>query len=115
MHEASIALSTIEAIREIEKKEGIKAGRVLIEIGSGSGINISSLSFCLKEISKSDFLSINFEIIEVPIEGFCEHCNEKFTLNFLTATCPKCQKLSLNITKGCELQIKEIEGEKIEA
>ncbi|MCX7991917.1 MAG: hydrogenase/urease maturation nickel metallochaperone HypA [Proteobacteria bacterium] len=114
MHEASIALATIEAIKELERKEKIKAEKVFIEIGQGSGVNISALSFCLNQITEAENLSIKFHLTDVPIEGYCKKCDEKFTLKSLTSVCPKCESLSFEIISGCELNIKEIEGEEIE-
>lgn len=114
MHEASIAISTIEAIKDIEKKECLRAERVVIEIGQGSGVNIQSLTFCLKQIVNSQNLNIIFEIIDNPIIGYCRQCNENFTLESLTSICPKCESLSFEIVSGTELNIKEIEGEKLE-
>ena len=114
MHEASIAISTIEAIKDIEKKESIRAERVVIEVGQGSGVNIQALSFCLKQISDSENLNIVFEIIDTPITGYCGECKENFTLDYLSSICPKCHNLSFEIISGTELNIKEIEGDKFE-
>lgn len=115
MHEAGIALSTIEAIKDIEKSENIKVQRVIIEVGHGSGVNVSSLSFCLEQISASERLNIVFDIRPIPIKGYCKECNENITLNNLTYVCPICKNPSLEIINGTELIIKEVEGENIES
>lgn len=114
MHEASIALSTLDAIKEIEKKEGIKANKITIEVGQGSGVNIDALSFCLTQIVEAENLNLIFEFIDKKIEGFCKECNKNITLTHLTYNCPICNNLSIDIVEGLELNIKEIEGEKVE-
>ncbi len=114
MHEASVALSTIEAVKDIEKREKIKASRVIVEVGEGSGVNIDALSFCLSSIIKEEGLNISFEFVKKDITAFCSECNKEITLTNLSYICPVCKNISLNITEGMELNIKEIEGESVE-
>ncbi len=115
MHEASIAIALIEQLEKYENQNNVKIEKAVIEVGSGSGVNINSLSFCLEEIKKQMSIHYDFELNEKPILAECDNCNKRLQLDYPTYQCPACSKTALNILEGMEFNIVELEVEENES
>lgn len=109
MHEASIALSILEQIEKYESENNVCIEKVFFEIGKGSGVNLSSLSFCLEEMKKQWHKNVAFEFTEKPIIAACDNCGSNVELEYPTYICPNCNNFGIEIIAGLEFKITEFE------
>lgn len=109
MHEASLAISILQSVQDYEHKNGCKVEKALLEVGNGSGTNLSSLIFCIDELKKSMTLNTVFEIVEKPILGVCDNCKQSFEVDYPTHQCPFCKEVTFDIIEGMDLKILEFE------
>lgn len=109
MHEASLAISILQSIQDYEQNNRCKVDKALLEIGKGSGTNVTSLIFCIDELKKSMTLNTVFEIIEKPILGKCDSCKQTVEIDYPTHQCPFCKEIAFNIVEGMDLKILEFE------
>ena len=49
----------------------------------------------------------------LPHRAWCHHCNEGFPIRDYVAQCPICREWSTDVVSGTELQILEMEIEKL--
>jgi len=118
MHELSIAQNIVDiAIKECKKVGGKKINCITLKLGKAAGVNIKCLLFAfnvVKEGSIAENAVLNYE--EVDIEGTCMKCKKFFKLkdwcmDYYIICCPLCGSLEINLCKGKELEIYEIDVE----
>ena len=111
MHELSIATSLVETAGR--KAEANGAGRVLrvnVRIGSLSGVEPESLSFCFPIAAREtvcDGAELHLEI--VPASGTCTKCGAETEVHDLLAPCPTCGDWPLRVEGGREMQLESLE------
>ncbi|HBF89002.1 MAG TPA: hydrogenase maturation nickel metallochaperone HypA [Bacteroidales bacterium] len=110
MHELSIAQSIVEIVEEEAKKQNATSvNKLILEIGTMSGIVVEALEFAMEEVIKNTCLSnAKIDIEEIKAIAVCEMCQTEFETFDLYSPCPKCNHLYSNIIKGKELRIKSI-------
>lgn len=109
MHEASIAISLLEKIESYERQHKVRVEKVVLEVGAGCGVNIESLSFCLKALKEQQNLSVAFRFVEKKMVAHCNNCGGEIELDFPTYLCPVCKDIALNIIDGMDFNILEFE------
>ncbi len=109
MHEASLAISILEQIKDYEGKNRLTVEKAVLEVGKGSGVNVASLLFCLNELKKQFDNAVEFEFVERPIKAACDSCGRVFELEYPTLLCPYCGELAIVIKEGMEFNILEFE------
>ena len=112
MHEVSVALSLLELAEKKCREAGYHSiDAVKVRVGKASGVLPEALSFAL-DMAKKDTLAGNaqFVIEVIPLGGSCNGCGRNFTMeeNFIFA-CPHCASPSLQILRGRELELVEME------
>jgi hydrogenase nickel incorporation protein HypA/HybF len=114
MHELSIAQNIVEIVDdEVLKAKGKKIEKLILEVGTMSGIIREALEFALDEAIKHTILeNSQIEIIEIQGIAKCEKCNFEFKIDEMYSACPSCSHLYSTIIKGNELKIKSIIIEK---
>jgi len=109
MHELAIATNII-AIAE-ENANGARILRLTLEIGCLSGVVPDAIQFCLEACSPGTLLEgARLEIAEIPGLGRCAQCGAEITLELPYGVC-HCGSTRLEIIRGQELAIKELELE----
>ena len=110
MHELSIAQNIVEIVEEeVLKAKGQSAEKLLLEVGTMSGIVREALEFALDEaIRNSTLENATIEIIGIKATAKCENCNHEFETEEIYSVCPNCSHLYSTIIHGNELKIKSI-------
>jgi hydrogenase nickel incorporation protein HypA/HybF len=112
MHEVSIAQGLLQlAIDNCEKQGFSRIEIIRAKIGKAAGIKADCLLFAFEAlkvgtIAEKAVLTIN----EVPVGGFCDNCNNDFTVEeAYILSCPLCGSRSFHVKTGRELNIDEME------
>lgn len=110
MHELSIAISIIETCtEELKKTEAKKVSRVELQVGSLSGIEHEALTFSWDVATKgSPVEGAELILHKIDASAICLDCKNEFDLDDIYSTCPACNSIRNNITKGKELLIKSL-------
>ena len=113
MHEMGIAQNILEIIRQaVPEAEATSVRLIRLRIGQLSGVVPDSLEFCFQAIvSDTDMRKANLAIEPVPTVFRCKKCENRFQVNDLEFSCPKCRNTDLEIVSGRELEVVEIELE----
>ena len=114
MHEFSIVSSLLESCEEIAREnEASKVVEIYLEVGERSGVDKILLKSAFEDFKIGGICeNASLNIINIPIEIFCENCKESFILKNINYTqCPKCKGENVKITKGKEMILKRLEME----
>ena len=112
MHEASIAMSVLEAVIGQCRQEGYASiESVTLKIGKASGVLPDALMFAF-DAAKQGTIAAGAQLIikEIPLTAICQNCGQQLELEdkFLLE-CPSCREKSLRIATGYEMEIAEME------
>ncbi len=111
MHEFGITQNIVAIATEHAK--GAKVQRVTLEIGKLSAIMPDAIRFCFDVCCKDTVLEgANLEIIEISGLGRCRHCGAEILLEQPFGIC-RCGSVELEVIRGEELKIKELEIEEV--
>ncbi len=111
MHEFGITQNIVAIAAE--HAQGAKIQRVTLEIGKLSAIMPDAIRFCFDVCCKDTVLeAATLEIIEIPGLGRCRHCGAEITLEQPFGIC-SCGSVELDVIRGEELKIKELEIEEV--
>jgi hydrogenase nickel incorporation protein HypA/HybF len=112
MHEASIALSIINAVEQ-QLAEGKIAGRVetvSIRVGRLTAVVPDNLKFLFGVLSEDTPLAgSSLDITMVPVRGRCRTCGISAELEKLCFLCSGCGSPDLELTSGRELELTAVE------
>ena len=114
MHEFSIVSSLLENCEKIIKdNQAKKAVVIYLEIGQRSGVDKTLLKRAFEDFKIGGVCEdAVLEILDVPVEIFCECCKESFVIKDINYTkCPKCGGEQVNIIKGRDMILKRLEME----
>jgi hydrogenase nickel incorporation protein HypA/HybF len=107
MHEVGIAQQVIEVASE--KAGGAKILRIVLEIGSLSGVMPDAVRFCFDACAAGTAAEgAKLEIIEVPGRARCEECGAEVALEKPFGRCT-CGNSLLQWLSGDELRLRELE------
>ena len=114
MHEASLAYSILETVRnQCTAKGYTKILEIRLRIGQGSGVQADSLHFAFDIVKKDTIADQACLIIEqIPLGGHCKDCGRNFTIpDRYILQCPHCGCSRLTVTDGFEMDIIDMEVE----
>ncbi|HNU71400.1 MAG TPA: hydrogenase maturation nickel metallochaperone HypA [Thermodesulfobacteriota bacterium] len=113
MHELSIMQNIVSTVQEYAQANGIdRVVKIIIEVGSLSGVVPESLEFCFELcIADSTLAGSKLEIQRREAVAHCRYCGEEFPLVENDYCCPKCKEADWSIISGRELIIKGLEVE----
>ena len=110
MHELAFAQDILRAVENAAQEHGGSCvSRVRLEVGTYSGIDPDSLSFCLEAISRETVMEgAIIEILQSLPETVCSDCGSLLTEGLLGFVCPTCGK---EATAGgsTDIILKEVE------
>jgi hydrogenase nickel incorporation protein HypA/HybF len=112
MHEVSVALSLLDIAKSYCEREGYKGIESIgVKIGKASGVMSEALIFAFDAVKIGTIAEKAHLIIdEVPVTGFCNNCNTRFSVEeSFVLCCPRCGGSSLRLETGRELDIAEME------
>lgn len=113
MHELSIVQALISAvIRQMQEHNIARISRIVIRVGPWSGVMAEALRFNYEWIRTGTILeTVDLVIKEPPLTALCDTCGGHFTLDLLTAHCPRCGSDRLKLEGGEDLEILRLEIE----
>ena len=111
MHELSIAMGIVKiAETEIQKARAYSVSLIELEIGTLSGVEISSLEFVWPMAVKDSVLENAKRTIDIiPAIAVCNDCDQEFKLDNHYDCCPNCGSYFKHILKGREMRVKALE------
>ncbi len=113
MHEMSIAegiVQILEAQAMLQHYQRVKT--VWLEIGPLAMIEQASLRFCFDAVSRDSLAAgARLEIIDLPGEAQCMRCQQRVSITRRLDACSHCGSHQLQIIRGDEMRIKELEVE----
>ncbi|MBV1790141.1 hydrogenase maturation nickel metallochaperone HypA [Marinobacterium sp. D7] len=113
MHEMSIAEGIVQTLEEQALVQGYsRVKRVWLEIGPLAAVEQESLRFCFDAVTRGTLAEqAQLEIIELPGEAWCLACAATVPITQRYDSCSRCGSYQLQVTRGDELRIKELEVE----
>lgn len=110
MHEMSIAMNIIEiATEEAYKANTAKFSRIILDIGSLSGVELDALEFAMESAKKATVLDgADVQINYIQARARCRQCGHEFGVDSVFNVCEKCQNYDLEIIQGKEMKIKSL-------
>ena len=107
MHELSIAESIVAGV--CERVPGAHVKRVIVEIGSLSGVVPDSVRFFFDACTKGTAIDgAELDIVEVKGLTRCRSCGTESQVDGLALSCP-CGSLDVDLVRGEELLVKAVE------
>lgn len=113
MHEMSLCEGVLQVLEDEAKRQQFsKVKTVWLEIGSMSGVEVEAMRFCFDVVIRHTLADgATLEIIEVPAEAWCLNCAQTVTVKQRYDACPHCGSYQLQVMRGEEMRIKELEVE----
>lgn len=113
MHEMSIAEGIVQILEEQAGEQGFTRVRtVWLEIGPLAAVESQALLFCFEAVARHTLAEqARLEILELPGQAWCLGCSQTVAIRQRYDTCPQCGSHHLQVTRGDELRIKELEVE----
>jgi len=111
VHELSIA-QVIVAVADTEarKADATRVSRVVVEVGALAGVVTDSLAFCFPMACDGTLVEGADLCIEaVQARGWCQSCDEEYTMQELLDTCPTCGGFASELRAGQELRVRTID------
>lgn len=109
MHELSITESVVEHVTECVGTARVV--RLVLEVGALTAIVPDAIRFCFESCARDTPCEhATLDIVVVPGRGLCLACNTERDVPELASPCP-CGSLSVHITRGQELRLREVEVE----
>jgi len=96
--------------KELKKVKKKNVEQIELEIGSISGVEISSLDYVWKAaIRKTVLENATLKINFIKAKAKCLTCKTTFKVEEVYDNCPKCNGYSKTILQGKEIRIKSLE------
>lgn len=113
MHELSLAMSLIEEVEGVLRKENSsKALSVSVSIGKFSGVEREPFEFCFPLAAEGTKLEgARLEITEIPVSVLCEDCNAETHPEIPLVACVQCHSSNVRIIEGREFLLTSLEVE----
>jgi len=111
LHELSLMLNMIEIAEEHARREDATTiTSVTVEIGALSGVIPDAMEFAFEACSKGTLADgATLKILCIPAIGRCQKCAKECAMESLLDGCPECGSYALDIMKGQEMALTELE------
>lgn len=108
MHELSIAQSIVDAVAERMGDERVT--RVLLEVGTLSGVVVDSVSFCFDLVAEGTTVEgALLDVRRTHGHARCRRCDREFDVDDPILLCPGCDSADVEVLAGQELRIVSVE------
>lgn len=111
MHEMAICESIRGIIEEEAARQDFrKVGRVCLEIGRLSAVEVEALKFGFDVVMRGSLAGdARLEIVETEGRAWCMPCGQSVPIAARFDPCPDCGSHQLQVTGGEEMKIRELE------
>jgi hydrogenase nickel incorporation protein HypA/HybF len=110
MHELSFAETILRLVEKTARAHGGgRVARVSLRVGTMSGVNKGSLTFCIEAIAAGTALAgARIEVIDVEPGLVCRECGRSPLSGASAPVCPKCGRPA-EVAPATDLYVEEIE------
>ncbi|WP_298822660.1 hydrogenase maturation nickel metallochaperone HypA [uncultured Roseibium sp.] len=111
MHEMSLCENILEIITDQADQQAFsKVDLVRLEVGPLSGVEVEALRFGFDVVMRGSVAEdARLDILCPEATAWCQACETNVPILERYDPCPNCGAVSLQITSGGELRIKEME------
>jgi len=111
MHEMSLTESVVEiALEEARKAGASRVTRIVLDVGALSAVVPESMEFCFAAITAgTPAEGAELKIERIDGAGWCLDCSKTVVLTERFSACPECGGYKVQMTRGDELKIREME------
>lgn len=111
MHEVSLMESVITlATQRAKQQQARTIHRICLDVGAASGVVPEALEFAFEIVAQKTIAeSAQLDIKLVPVQCFCESCNQEFQPEGFIYECPVCHQLSWKVLRGSTLELASLE------
>jgi len=113
MHEMSLCESVLRIIESEAPAQGFsRVTRVCLQIGRLACVEVEAMRFGFDVVTAGSLAAgARLDIERVPGRAWCRACDAEVEVTGRFDPCPRCGGCPLEITRGEELRIKELEVE----
>jgi len=114
MHEFALTEDLLKVARDEALKHNlVRIDKIIISVGTLSGICVDSIEFAFSFLREEDPLTEKTElVVEKKIgRGTCTSCGREIELEDFFLYCPYCNTPTVEISEGREFLILSLEGE----
>ena len=113
MHEMSLCESVLRVIEGEAPVQGFtRVNRVCLEIGALAGVEIEAMRFGFGVVTADSIAAgASLDIEQVPGVAWCYGCGAEVPVTVRYDACPRCGGYQLEVVRGSEMRIKELEVE----
>lgn len=109
MHELAITESVVQRVTECVGTARVV--RLVLEVGALTAVVPDAIRFCFEVCARdTPCEDATLDIVVVSGRGVCLACDAERELAELASPCP-CGSYSVNVTRGQELRVREVEVE----
>jgi hydrogenase nickel incorporation protein HypA/HybF len=111
MHEMAIAEGMLEIVEQAARTHGAaRVASVRLELGALSHVEVDALRFCFDAVTRGGpAAGARLDVVTTPGEGWCMPCGSSVNVGALGEGCPRCGSYQVEITRGTEMRLREIE------
>jgi hydrogenase nickel incorporation protein HypA/HybF len=111
LHELSLTQNLIEIAEEHARRENATViTSMTMEIGALSGVIPEAVEFAFEACTKDTLADgAKLEIRRIPALGRCQQCSQECAMENLLDGCTACGSFALDIIKGQEMALIEME------
>lgn len=111
MHELSLCINMLKILdQQVELKKFNAVTTIWLEVGMLATVEKDALLFSFPIAAKNTIAeNAQLNIIEVPGKAKCLQCQVVVNVNTFFDACPFCGKFGLEIVRGTELRIRDME------
>ncbi len=113
MHELGIMESALGLVQRCAaERNARRVERVVLRIGTLSGVDPDSLRFAFEVVSRGTSAEgADLDIESVPATAYCKGCQEEFTATAadFVLRCPNCSVLCGDVRRGREIELSRLE------
>lgn len=113
MHEMSLAEGILQIAEDAVRREGAQRVKtVVVEIGRLSSVEPQALAFCFDAVTRGGVADgAALELVTVEGAGWCMRCSVEVPMQAAYDECPRCGSAQVQVTRGTEMRVKELEIE----
>jgi len=111
MHELALCRNLLGIIEQQAEQQAFSEVQVVrLEIGNFAGVEVEALCFAFEVASRGTRVAnARLEIIPVPGDSRCGHCQQQVVVRHRFDACPVCGQYGLHISGGDSVLIKALE------
>ena len=104
-------MSLVELVEEEARRNGAARVRLVrLELGALGHVEPEAMRFCFDAATRGTLAEgAELDIVTLPGEGWCLDCGQSIALSERYGACPLCGQFHVQITKGDDLRLKELE------